>query len=332
MLSASRVAARFIAETQLAVQDEGRFILEYLPKHSEAVGPIIEKVHKAIDTYRKSGIEIQHKVLVRLHGKGASKADALYWNGSNPPLIVIAPKAYRDPILVKTIIHEFGHYLHDKVVPGGTGNPTIKSRYVWALRQKATGEGPKKDVIIKRIKDLEADLRDLDGKRLILKPIPKKGEPFEFDHWVSGAKLHLKGKIIRKSGDKVTLEVLNPEVIPFNISGYFPKRRGVVTIEESAKSLFFTGVNLEVEKAIKEKTAERSQLYAELNGITRTEQDDRYESQRHEWAPTKYSRTNYMEWFAELCTTLALGHLKDPVDRWLLSVIRTGGAPDDLVL
>lgn len=331
MLSARRVAARF-AEVQLRVQEEHDFTLEFLPQHSAMAGTIAEKVHKAIAMYRSSGIVLKHKVLVRLSGKGSAHADAMYWNGSSPPLIMIAPKSYKDPILVKTIIHEFGHYLHDKVVPYGTSNPTVISRYHWAIRQQATGEGPQRDVLTKRIKTLEAELRALDDKRLVIKPVPKKGVPFEFDHWVMGQKLHLKGKILRKSGDKLTIEVLNPEVIPFNISGYFPKRHGVVTVESSVKSLFFTGIDLEVEKAIKAKQEERSALYNELKEYSRSEKDDRYESQRHEWAPTAYSRKNVMEWFAELCTTYVLGHLKAPVDRWLLSVIRTGEAPDDLKL
>lgn len=314
------------------VRDEGAFVMEYLPAHLKAVEPIAGIVHKAIEMYKASGIPIQHKVLVRLHGRGAAHADALYWPKSHPALMAIAPKAYKDPILFKTVIHEFGHYTHDKIVPGGMGNSEIRLRYYWALKQKATGEGPQLDVLRKKIKVIEDQIKDLDAKRLILKPMPRKGEEFEFDHWSNGVKLHFKGRIVGKSGGNVRVEILNPEVIPFNQSGYYPKLLGKVTLTVPAKSLLFQGIDPTVDRQIAELTKERNDLIAEARGLARTEQDDRYESQRHEWAPTQYSRKNSHEWFAELCTTYVLGHLKSPVDKWLLSVIRTGEAPPDLAL
>lgn len=327
---ASRVAARF-ADTQLMVRDEGAFVMEYLPAHVKAVEPIAAKVHQAIRDYQAAGIPIQHKVLVRLHGRGAAHADALYWPKSNPPLMAIAPKAYKDPILVKTIIHEFGHYMHDKVVPGGMGNSEVRQRYFWALKQKATGEGPQIDVLRNRVKIIENQIRDLEEKRLVLRPMPRKGEVVDFDHWSSGIQLHFKGRILGKSGSNVRIEILNPEVIPFNQSGYYPKLLGKVTLTIPVKSFLFQGIDPTVGKQIEELTQERSSLIAEWKGTARTEQDDRYESQRHEWAPTQYSRKNSHEWFAELCTTYVLGHLKKPVEEWLLQVIKTGKT-SDLVL
>lgn len=327
---ALKVAARFTADVQLMVRDEGAFVMEYLPAHVKAVEPIASIVHKAIDLYRAAGIPIQHKVLVRLHGKGAAHADALYWLKSNPPLIVIAPKAYQDPILWKTVVHEFGHYTHDKVVPGGTGNSEVRQRYFWALKQKATGEGPQRDVLNTKVKLIEKQIRDLEEKRLVLKPMPRKGQEFEFDHWSNGVQLHFKGRILGKSGSNVRIEILNPEVIPFNQSGYYPKLLGKVTLTVPVKTLLFQGIDPTIDKQIAELNQERHQLYEALKAVSRTEKDDRYESQRQEWAPTQYSRKNYFEWFAELCTTYVLGHLKKPVDEWLLSVIKTGEAPPGL--
>jgi hypothetical protein len=329
---AARVAARFIADTQLMVHDEQRFVLDYLPKHAIAVDAIVTKVNQAMDMYQAAGIRLQHKVLVRLHGKGAAHADALYWFHSNPPLIVIAPKAYRDPILVKTLVHEFGHYLHDKVVPGGIQNQEVVRRFFWAMRQKATGAGPRLDVVRKRIKVLEAELDRLADAKYILKPLPKKGQVFEFDKWVQGQKLRFKGKIIKKSGPDVVIEVMNPEVIPFSASGYYPKKNGVLLITESIKSLLFDGYDPKVEAEIVKLEGERTKLYEEAKEIARSEKDDRYETQRSDWAPTQYSRKNTEEWFAELCTTYVLGHLKKPVAEWLLSVTKTGQAPSEMAL
>jgi len=325
---AHRVAARVLADTELQVRDEGTFVLEYLPKHAPAVESIAKTVHKAMGMYQAAGIPVQHKVLVRLHGKGAAHADALYWNHQNPPMMVIAPKAYQDPILFKTVIHEFGHYFHDKVVPGGDHNPEVLHRYHWALRQKATGEGPRLDVIRKRIKVVEDQLRELADAKYILRPTPRKGQIFEFDRGINGIQLHFKGRLLENHRGFLKVEILNPEVIPFNQSGYFTKQYdGRVTITEPARSLLYQGTDPKVEAQISELERERTKLYAEAKSLTRTEQDDRYETQRSDWAPTQYSRKNSHEWFAELCTTYVLGHLKKPVEEWLLSVIKTGEAP-----
>jgi len=327
---AIKVAAKFsrIPATKIQVRDEGDFKMLYLPRHAAVVEPIAEKVHSSFKMYQAAGIPVKHKLEVALHGSGAAHADALYGWGQ----IQVAPKAYNDVNLVKTLIHELGHYMHDMVVPWGYGNPEIMSRYLWALKQKGTGTGPRLDVIRKRLRVIEALLRQLDEQKYVLKPLPRKGEVFDYGYWSNGVQLPLKVRILRKSGPNVTLEVTNPEVIPFNQSGYFPRTQGKVVITVSVKSLLFKGVNTEVEGRIAELNKERDALYAEGKAIARTEQDDRYEAQRHEWAPTQYSRKDVKEWFAELCTTFVLGHLKKPVDDWLLSVIRTGKSPPGLEL
>lgn len=72
---------------------------------------------------------------------------------------------------------------------------------------------------------------------------------------------------------------------------------------------------------IQELEGELSQLFVDLD---KADQDDRYEAQQHEWVPTTYARKNSLEWFAELCTTMVLGHLATPVEVWLKTVIKTG--------
>jgi hypothetical protein len=328
-LLAFKVATRFARVTGVQVRDEGDFKLLYLPRHAAVVEPIAEKVHKAFDMYQAAGIPVRHKLEVALHGSGAAHADALYGNGQ----IQIAPKAYNDPNLVKTIIHELGHYMHNMVVQGGYGNYEVMRRYRWALSQEATGTGPRLDVIRKRIKVIEALLRQLDEQKYLLKPIPRKGQVFEFDRWSNGVQLHFKGRLLEKRHGYLKVEILNPEVIPFNQSGYYPKQYdGRVTITEPIKSLLFQGYDPKVEHQIADLNKERDALYTEIRTLARTEKDDRYETQRHEWAPTLYSRKDNLEWFAELCTTYVLGHLKKPVDEWLLSVIKTGQAPPALAL
>jgi hypothetical protein len=331
---ALKVAARFsrITPDQIEVRDEGDFRMRYIPRHEAVVEPIAEKMHKAFGMYQAAGIPVRHKLDVVLHGSGAAHADALYSKG----LIQVAPKAYNDVNLVKTLIHELGHYTHDMVVKGGYGNWEVMRRYRWALSQEATGTGPRLDVIRKRVRVIDALLRQLEEQKYVLKPMPKKGEVFDYNHWSMGVQLPFKVRIVKKAGPNVTLEIMNPEVIPFNQSGYFPKRHpmhgGGVTLTLPVKSLLFKGLDPKVESQIADLNKERDDLWAEMSALARTEKDDRYEAQRHEWAPTQYSRKNVMEWFAELCTVYVLGHMKHPVDEWLLSVIKTGEAPPGMEL
>jgi hypothetical protein len=329
MVTSSRVVARYLeAETQLLVRDEGQFILEYLPKHAEVVEPIVEKVHKAIAMYQSAGLPVKHKFLARLHGRGAAHADALYWEHTNPPLMVIAPKAYRDPILVKTIVHELGHYTHDKVVPGGMSNYEVKRRYSWALRQKATGEGPQLDVLKRKMFKIEQEIKVLEEDQYIRRSLPRKGAEFDFTFWDNGKAHTLTGRIVGKSGQKVDVEVLKAP--PLRILDVYRKLNGHPVIDRSVSELTYEGTKPGYAERIKEMTAQRHELYEASNAIARTEKHDTYEAQRHEWVPTAYSRKNVLEWFAELCTTYVLGHLKKPVDDWLISVIRTGEAPKEL--
>ena len=329
---AQKVVARYLeADAQLQVRDEGAFVLEYLPQHGAAVESIVAKIHKAIDMYKAAGIPIKHKVLVQLSGKRAAHADALYWMDSNPPLMAIAPKAYKDPLLLKTIIHEFGHYVHDKVVPGSHRNTEINRRYRWAMKQRATGEGPKLDIIRTKRKKLDLEIAELRENRYVTKPLPKKGEVFDYT-WrnMSGKAYTLTVRIVQKSGKKVILEVLNPP--EDRLLDLYRRGFGNPMITDTTDAIQYVGVKPEVEAKIKLLEAENHVLFEEADAIARTEKDDRYEAQRHEWVPTKYSRTNNLEWFAELCTTLVLGHLKKPVDGWLLSVVQTGEAPPEITL
>jgi len=325
-----RVLARFLeARGEIVKRDEGDFVLHSLPQHAKVVQPIIEKLHKAIKMCRAAGLPIQDKLNVGLDGRGISHADAAYYIGTQPPLVKVAPKAYNDAILVNTLIHELGHYVHDKVVPGGTGNQEIQSRYFWAMKQKATGEGPKLDVLRRQMKNLDAEIKALEQDRYDRKPLPKKGKEFEYQYrnTFTGKTYQLKARLLRKSGRFVMLEIIDP---PKELQHMFGRSGAQFTHQETVDSLEFVGVRPGVDEKIKALHAEQHALYEQANEIARTEKDDRYESQRHAWAPTRYSRTNTHEWFAEICTTLVLGHLDKSVEEWLMSVLKTGKAPSGM--
>lgn len=332
-MTSERVVQRYLAARDApSTQDEGDFIVTYLPRHREVVEPIAAKLHKAIKMCRGKRLPIKDKLIADLSGKGASHADALYWMGRNPPMIRIAPKAFRDPTLVNTLIHELGHYIHDRVVPGGTSNMEIRSKHIWAVKQRSTGEGPRIDVLKREIKTVEAEKRQLEEDMYIYRPAPRKGQVFDFKlrHPMNRAVTYpAQGKIVKKRGDDIWIEVLSPlpDINPALLKIYRRSPAGNLIINESLKSILYVGVKPDVERKLKELEVHRHELYEEANNLARTEKDDRYKVQRSAWAPTDYSRKNYMEWFAELCTTLVLGHLEKPVEEWLLSVVRTGKAP-----
>lgn len=116
-------------------KDEGDFIIYHAPQiNQEVVDDIVTRVHTAIDQYRSSGLPLNDKLRIELKRVGGGSITlADYSPGSNPPTIGITSKAYKRKDLVSVIIHELGHYVHDKVVPGGKKNEEIQSRYSWAL-------------------------------------------------------------------------------------------------------------------------------------------------------------------------------------------------------
>lgn len=336
-VKAQRILSRFLnaKESEPLVKDEGDFVLEYLPRHQAAVATVAAKVHAAIKHYRSAGIPIRHKLLIQLDGKGASRAGGLYWPNSSPPTLKIAPKQYDAPDLMATISHELGHYVHDRVVPGGEHNREIVDRFNWAMRQKQNvTQTVRDDAGTKvKIKVVEAEIKALQEARYETKPLPPKGKVFDYP-WInySGKRIILRAKLVRKSGKNVELELIEP---PREYTASLPRNQkrspdGNPIIFESAITLTYVGTKPEVESKIKDLEQERHALYATFADRDESRDEEyakRYEKQRHVWAPTPYSRKNPSEWFAELCTTFALGHLDSGVVEWLLSVISTGEAP-----
>ncbi len=307
----------------------GRFHLHFLPKHAAVVDDIAKKLEAAAHAIQSVGFPLPPRIAVVLSGKGMSNRDAAYWMRTNPPLMYIAPKAYQDVNLVGTIIHELGHCIHDTIVPGGGHNREIVYRFSWAKRQKSVGvrEVPRVDALNAERLKLDAEYKRLQDLRNLEKPLPRKGEVFEFDHWVSGTKYLLKGRIVGKSGSNVRVELIDPpaKIIPW-ITGRMTVT-GPVILTESAKVLMYVGPNEVVIKQIADLEVERHRVYEELKLVSRTDQDDRYKAIAHDWFPTTYSRESPVEWFAELITTDVHGSLKDPAAKWLKSVVHTGEAP-----
>ena len=315
-------------------QQLGAFTFRFLKQHepfAEKTGQILLEAEKK---YNASGLSIPHKVLVALYGKGAAHAKAAYWPGSNPPTFQVAPKAFEDVNLLHVMIHELGHYFHDKVVPGGMGNDEVRRRYSWAIRQKRTQGGGLIDVLTHRAKALDKRYFELQETVNLRKPLPRKGQIFEFDEWLNGVQYHIKGRSLGKHDSRnLSVEILEApqKYLEFQSSWQrLTARPGAgLIVPVNISSLTYAGKDEAKEKELAEVEAERTGVYAELKKAI-AQPDDRYEVQQHDWVPTTYSRKNNVEWFAEMMTTYILGHLKPDPTRWLLSVVKTGEAPDDM--
>lgn len=129
---------RTILESAQNSSDEGEFLVHYSSQVEPAVvEDISAKIHTAIEQCRSAGLPITDKLYIELRrASGYTLAD--YSVGSNPPTIGITSKAYKRPDLVSTLVHELGHYIHDKIVPDGKNNVEIQSRYSWAVAEIQT--------------------------------------------------------------------------------------------------------------------------------------------------------------------------------------------------
>ena len=330
-----RVAARYqsVLATEILKRDFGRFMMLYLPRHAAYVDDIGAKLLDAMSRVEGAGIPLPQNLQCLLGGKGLAHADAAYWEHSSPPTMAVAPKAYKDPKLVATLIHELGHCVHDKVIPGGMRNIEVLRRRSWAARHHrhtSGGEAPKIDVLRAKRRQLGQIMKVLEEKKYLRKPLPRKGQEFQYDRWVSGVLYHLTGKIIGKGSrsGSVRIELINPPEKTLNwLVGPYRKSPPFI-VDDTVHSLTYAGVDPDIEERLKAAEKEDGALFDQINALARTTEDDRYETVANHWFPTTYSRKNEREWIAELVTTYVHGTLKGEPAEWLLSVIRTGKAPE----
>lgn len=310
----------------------GSFKLKWLRQHEFAVPRAEQLFLEAEKMYASKGVPIAHTIQVGLTGKGGSHAEGLYWIGSNPPTIQIPPKAFEDANLLHTIIHELGHYFHDKVVPGGMSNAEVFRRYSWACRQKRTQEGGQWDVINRKLKVLNKRYLELQDEVNLRKPLPRKGQVFEFDDWLNGTQYHVKGRMVgKKDSRNILVELIEAPERYVRFQSVYKRGPGPIIFPTNIDSLTYAGKDEAKVKELAEVEAQRAEVFAESEKL-KGQHDDRYEVQHHDWLPTTYARKTPAEYFAEMMTTLILGHLKPDPTKWLHSVIKTGEPPEGMDL
>jgi hypothetical protein len=327
--AAERVVERYAASVVLE-KKFGRFKVIYLKQHEEHVDKLGALLEEAERMYAAAGVPIVHDISSVLSGRGASHAGALYTMGSVPPTIQFAPKSYEDPKLIHTVIHELGHYCHDKVVPGGINNSAIISKHMWAVRQKSTGKSNKVDILNRKMKALNEAYSRLSEEQNKRKPLPRKGQVFEYDTWVNGVQYHVKGRIVGKADSRtVNVEVIDAPEAYIKRQQIYRRGPGPLIVPESVDSLTYAGKDEAKEAELKKVEEERHTVYVELSSLIKSgEGRSDYKTHLHDWVPTNYARKNHMEYFAEMMTTYILGHLKPEPSEWLKSVVKTGKAPE----
>jgi len=313
-------------------QTFGPFDVEYLPQHAWAVPAIGEALLESERRCAAAGYRIRHEIHTLITGRGAAKALALYY-AQSPPTMKIAPKSFNRANLVHTLVHELGHYFHDKTVPGGFKNNDVSSKYFWALRQKRVGEGSTLDIIHEQIKDLREKAKETqeEKNRLAVKvwAPPKKGSKVEFDYNWFGRKFRAVGIVGKKRGKMdVEVEILDPPELQSLVRQTYRGNVlpvGLSTLSSASPTDLAKLQELEAQRMKYE--SEANELAVKAQGIDKADQDNRYEEQFHDWLPTTYSKKNVMEWFAELFVTDVLGHLKPAPSEWVKSMIHTGKPP-----
>lgn len=310
----------------------GSFTVRYLKQHEPFADPIGKVLLEAEKMYAAAGVRIPDNIRVALDGRQAGKNRAWYWPGSSPPIFYVAPKAFSEANLLHTVIHELGHYFHDKVVPGGMGNQEVRARYAWAVRQKKTQEGGRVDVLERKARALNKRYIELQDEINLRKPLPRKGEVFEFDDWFNGTQYHVKGRMVGKRDSRTVLvELIEATEKYVRFQSVNQRGPGPLIFPTDIRSLTYAGKDEAKVKELAEVEKERAEIFAELKA-GENKPDDRYEVQHHDWLPTTYARKNNDEYFAEMMTTFVLGHLKPDPSRWLLSIVKTGEPPKDLEL
>jgi len=327
MTSAARVVARFLerlADTQVGTQKFGRFNVQYLQQHAAFVPRIGDLLLDAEKQIAAAGFQIPHEIQVLVTGRGAAHANAVYY-AQVPPTIKIAPKAYGLGTLVLTLIHELGHYFHDKVVPNGFRNGAVAGRYRWAMGQETTGEGNDIDALKIKQKKIEEEQEEL---RKVTYKIPRKGTKVEYMRDWFGQKYLLKGTVIGKQGKFDVLIQLEdcPLLSFFRQHGMYPN--GIMPESISRLVQPDPAVSAKLSDLEHQRQALESQAHQIAKG---GKADNTYEAQFHDWVPTTYARKNNREWFAEMFVTLVRGHLKPEPAAWMKNVIETGKGSRDSV-
>lgn len=320
-----RVLARYfskLAATQVGEEKFQRFNVKYLAQHAKFIPKIGQLLLDAEKQIEAAGYHIPHEIQVLITGRGAAHAAALYIP-QVPPTIKIAPKSYERGDLIHTLIHELGHYFHDKVVPNGFGNVAIRAKYAWAVRQTSTGEGALSDTLNRKLTRIRAQREELQKQ---MNPTIRKGTSVEYStmwYW-NRQTYHVKGRILGKGREKrtVDVEVSSPPEFQALINAIF--HRNNVYSEDISTIVKPDPEILAKMKVLGEEEMELAKQQAAVS--EEKAPDTKYEALQHDWVPTTYARKDKMEWFAELFVTDVLGHLKPEVSEWLKTVVRTGTA------
>lgn len=302
---------------------QGRFHVWYLPKYEDGLHTVLRGLEAAERLFEHARYQLPGNIPIVMAARAWGSQRSIYTTADGG-FIQLVPAAFADKGNFATFVHELAHYLHSHGIPGGFTNRAIASKFgeMMAERPDNTG-GNKVEQAQDALKALDKEYTQIvkairPGMTLNL--LLRKGFGFNAPEEVRPVKVvEKKGR-----GDRISIvvEYLEPtsdERVNGIRGDTIPLHVFVKKIDDPRIAAAWADLEARREKAI--------EVYNEA--VIGGDDTARYEDHRSTWFPTDYSKTNKLEWLAELVTArlLAPAKMADEVREWLDHVVRTGNEP-----
>jgi hypothetical protein len=328
-----RVADRFAATfpfipdtSKVFTHGVFRVILSsYNPEAEDYMLPFLDQVEK---DYQAAGFPLRGPVQVLIQGqKGVNRSR--YFPSHN--LVQLLPRHIaKESDGYFTVVHEIAHWFHYNRVKGGEGNRDVRLKYHEALKSlkgvdlSQTGNERERDraklVALKFLLEKKRDEASTGLKRGVIVSVPgPTGFQGPWDYI-------RQFKVLKAPGKKyTTVELLNPS--PWDISESAQRGKKAPYIQEEATNTLLYNLHTQSQKDSlsaleKEYDDMAMSIHRKWKDDTSRRGPEAYENHLADWMPTGYARTNHLEWFAEMMSTLILKPqtLKPEVQEWLHTV------------
>lgn len=304
---------------------QGRFEVWYLPKYETGLDVVLRGLAAAERLYDHAQYRLPDKIPVVMSARAWGSQRSIYTTADGG-FIQLVPAAFADKGNFATFVHELAHYFHSHAVRGGFTNGAIRGRFQEVSAEKVVeSRGSAVDKAQDALKEIEKEFSQVAKSvrpGMTLDLMLFKGFGFNAPKALRPVRvLEKKGR-----GDRVQIVVeyldRTPEEVTNGIRGdTLGLRYFVLAANDPSLKALLADIMARQSRAIE---VYNNAVTSEANG----DGSARYENPRSLWFPTDYSKTNSMEWFAELVTARLLAPSKmDPeVQAWLDQVAKTGSA------
>ena len=300
---------------------QGRFQVWYLPKYEAGLDVVLQGLAAAERLYDHAQYRLPDKIPVVMAARPWGSARSIYTT-ANGGFIQLVPAAFADKGNFATFVHELAHYFHSHAVQGGFTNVAIRRRFQEVSAEKVVES---RDSAVDKAQDA---LKEIEMEFSQVAKSVRPGMTFDLilpkGFGFKAPKALRPVRVLEKKGRggrmQIVVEYLDrtPEEVTNGIKGTTLGLRN-----------FFDAANDPTLKALMADIMARQSRAVEVyNNVAKMQSDNdgsaRYENPRSLWFPTDYSKTDQMEWFAELVTARLLTPSKmDPeVQAWLDQVVK----------